>query len=156
MKSWLLERLLWIVAVGATALMVAQMLLASRASLLAETPLPAMRGVLMYDADQMRRAADSVAATDPFRLERRPSRQTLAAPTTAMPSDAMTSGLHLELSGVSGGPPWRAIVSGIPGHDGGVVVNAGDTLGGIRFRTIRRDTVIAQTKDSTITFTLKR
>ena len=156
MKSSLLERLLWTVSAGATALMIGQVLLGSRAALLAETPLPAMRGVLMYDPDQMRQAADSVASTDPFRLDRHPLRQTLATPAAASPSDAMISALHLELNGVSGGPPWRAIISGIPGHDGAVVVNAGDTVGGIKFRTIRRDTVIAQTKDSTITFTLKR
>ncbi|HVS59775.1 MAG TPA: hypothetical protein VHE82_03665 [Gemmatimonadaceae bacterium] len=156
MKPWMLERLLWTIALSAGATTGGQMLLSSKPSFLNEARLPSMTGVLMYDPAQLREAADSVVATDLFRLDRHPSRLGLGSPAIALPPVGIATPFRLELSGVSGGPPWRAIVSGIPGHDGGVVVKAGDTLGGIRVRTIRRDTMIVQMKDSTMTFILKR
>jgi hypothetical protein len=112
-----------------------------------------MRGVLMYDPGQLREAADSVAASDPFRLDRHPSAPPIDQPAIAA---ATAPSLQLELSGVMGGPPWRAILSGIPGREGGVVVRAGDTLGGIRIRTIKRDTVVIHAGDSTMTLILKK
>src|ERR1700693_2970374 len=141
MKPWMLERLLWTITVGAGAMTAGQVLLSSKPSSLSGSPLPSMRGVLMYDPGQLREAADSVASSDPFRLDRHPSAPPIDQPAIA----AVTApSFHLELSGVMGGPPWRAIVSGIPGREVGVVVRAGDTLGGIKIRTIRRDSVIIQ------------
>lgn len=156
MKPWMLERVLWAIALSAGVMTTGQMLLSSKPSLLSATRPPSMTGVMMYDPAQLRQAADTVAATDLFRLDRHPSRSTLGPPAIALPSAGIASPLHLELSGISGGPPWRAIVSGIPGHDGGMVVKAGDSLGGIRVRTIRRDTMIVQMNDSTMTFILKK
>jgi hypothetical protein len=155
MKPWILDRLLWIAALCAAMVTIGQVLVGSKPSHLGDKPLPAMRAVLMYNPGQIMEAADSVALTDPFRLDRHPSQATLAPATTISPS-AVSEPLHLALTGVSGGPPWHAIVSGIPGHDAGMVVNAGDTVGGIKVRAIRRDTVIVQTRDSTLTFTLIR
>lgn len=154
MKPWILDRVLWMAALGATALTIGQMLLGSKASRRSENPLPAMRAVLMYNPGVIIEAADSVASTDPFRLDRHPPRPPLG-PVTTSPS-VVSAPLHLALTGISGGPPWHAIVSGIPGHDGGVVVNTGDTLGGVRIGAIRRDTVIVQMGDSSLTFTLRR
>ena len=156
MKSWFLERGLWALAVAAIATMAGQALASSKPRAPGENPLPAMHGVLMYDASQLLDAADSITATDPFRLDRHPARPGDGRSPVGSPSPELAPVLRLQLSGVSGGPPWRAIMSGIPGRDGGVVVNTGDTLGGIKVRTIRRDTVIVQTKDSAITFTLSR
>ena len=153
MKPWMLERLLWTITVGAGATTAGQVLLSSKPSSLSGSPLPSMRGVLMYDPGQLREAADSVASSDPFRLDRHPSAPPIDQPAIA----AVTApSFHLELSGVMGGPPWRAIVSGIPGREVGVVVRAGDTLGGIKIRTIRRDSVIIQAGDSTMTLILKK
>jgi hypothetical protein len=153
MKPWMLERLLWVIAVGAAAMTAGQVLFGSQNSALSASPLPSMSGVLMFDPGRLREAADSVASSDPFRLDRHPS-----APPVEQPAIVASAPppLHLELSGVIGGPPWRAIVSGIPGREVGVVVRAGDTLGGIRIRNIRRDTVIIQAGESTMKFTLKR
>jgi hypothetical protein len=155
MKTWILDRLLWAAALGAALATIGQVLVAWKPSGVSEKPLPAMRAVLMYNPGELLEVADSVASTDPFRLDRHPSHSTLGPPTitASMPPSEQ---LHLALTGVSGGPPWHAIVSGIPGHDGGVLVNAGDTLGGIRVRAIRRDTVVVQTRDSTLTFALKK
>jgi hypothetical protein len=156
MKPWILDRLLWIAALGAVVMTIGQVALGSKPFRPNEKVLPAMAAVLTYNPRQLIEAADSVASTDPFRLDRHPSRATLdslSIPSASMP---VSDQLHLALTGVGGGPPWHAIVSGVAGHDGGVLVNAGDTLGGIRIRAIKRDTVILQTRDSTLTLTLKR
>jgi hypothetical protein len=155
MKPWILDRLLWMAALGATMLTIGQTVLGSKASRRSSNPLPAMRAVLMYNPGVIMETADSVASTDPFRLDRHPSSRPPLGPATTLPS-AVSAPLHLTLTGISGGPPWHAIVSGIPGHDGGVVVNTGDTLGGVRIGAIKRDTVIVQMGDSTLTFTLRR
>ena len=156
MKPWMLERVLWTIAVGAGAMTAGQVLLSSKPSSLAGSPLPSMRGVMMYDPAQLMNAAESVAASDPFRLDRRPSGPPLDQPAMALPVTVTAPPLQLELNGVIGGPPWRAIVSGIPGREAGVVVRAGDTLGGMRIRTIKRDIVVIQAGDSTMTLTLKK
>jgi hypothetical protein len=153
MKPWMLERLLWTVAIGAGVMTAGQVLLGSKPSSLSGSPLPSMRGVLMYDPARLREAADTVASSDPFRLDRHPSAPPIDQPAIA----AVTApAFHLELSGVIGGPPWRAIVSGIPGRDVGVVVRAGDTLGGMKIRSIKRDTVVIQATDSTMMLILKK
>jgi hypothetical protein len=156
MKPWILDRLLWIAAVGAVVMTIGQLALGSKPFRQNEKALPEMAAVLTYNPRQLIEAADSVASTDPFRLDRRPSHAPPGSPAIPSPSMPVSDQLHLALTGVSGGPPWHAIVSGAPGHDGGVVVKAGDTLGSIKVRTIRRDTVILQTSDSTLTLTLKR
>jgi hypothetical protein len=153
MKRWMLERLLWTVSVGAGAMTAGQVFLGSEPPSLRGSPLPSMRGVLMYDPAQLKEAADSVVSSDPFRLDRHPSAPPIDQPAIA----AVTApAFHLELSGVIGGPPWRAIVSGIPGRDVGVVVRAGDTLGGMRIRSIKRDTVVIRAADSTMTLILRK
>jgi hypothetical protein len=155
MKPRMLERLLWTITLTAAVMTIGQLLFRSRPSLFGATPLPSMTGVRMYDAAQLKEAADTVAATNPFRLDRRPASPVPDAPPMASPTPQLPQ-LQLELNGVGGGPPWYAIVSGIPGRDGGVVVRAGDTLGGISIRSIKRDTLIVQTRESTMTFILKR
>lgn len=156
MKRWILERVLWTIAGTAGVATVVLMVLNSRASSPGETPLPSMKGVQMYDAAQLLEAADHLSSTDSASLDREDSGLIPDAPMMAPRSEQVTPPFQLQLSGVSGGPPWRAIVSGIPGRDGGVVVSAGDTLGGIKVRAIKRDTLIVQTSDSTMTLTLRR
>jgi len=155
MKAWILDRLLWIAALGAMIVTIGQVALGSKPFRQNEKVLPAMAAVLTYNPRELIEAADTVASTDPFRLDRHPSHTPPGSPAIPSPSMPVSDQLRLALTGVSG-PPWHAIVSGVPGHDGGVVVKAGDTLGSIKIRTIRRDTVILQTSDSTLTLTLKR
>jgi hypothetical protein len=156
MNSWILDRFLWAVSVGAVAVTVGQIVVAPKSSPVNQRSIPEMRAVLTYNPRELLEAADSVASTDPFRLDRHPSQPALSPPTIASPSTNASEQLRMALTGISGGPPWRAIISGISGHEAGAVMKAGDTLGGIKVRTIRRDTVILQTRDSTLTLTLKR
>jgi len=62
----------------------------------------------------------------------------------------------LVLRGIVGGPPWDAIVEGIPNHDGAYVVRAGETVGALNVRSVRRDGVIIRGMDTTWTLRLAR
>lgn len=96
---------------------------------------------------------------DPFRVERRPAavayRPDLetAAPTQPVPRQPRPA---LALAGTVGGPPWSALVEGVPGRDGAVLVRAGDVLGLLTVRTVKRDTVIVQARDTTWRLSLKK
>lgn len=110
--------------------------------------------------------ADSLAAwmraavdRDPFRLLRHPSPiayQAVFDGVPASPAPPKPSHPALALAGIVGGPPWAALVEGIPGREGATVVRAGDTLGGLRIRAVGRDTVIVRGADTTWKLVLKR
>lgn len=109
--------------------------------------------LVMFDGDALDSAADRIAAHDPFRLERKPAAVAynpmptgIAAP-VAPPAPA----IRIVLQGTIGGPPWHAIISGVPGHAGTIVVSSGDTLGGVTIRRVKRDSVTVRVKDSTWT-----
>jgi hypothetical protein len=105
--------------------------------------------------DSLGTAAAFTADHNPFRLNRQPamagavSGSSVAAPPAPRPV--------LLLRGLVGASPaWQAILEGIPGRAGGVVVSKGDTVGGLRVRRITRDTVIVQGTDTTWKLTVKR
>jgi hypothetical protein len=54
------------------------------------------------------------------------------------------------------GPPWQAVVEGIPGREGGVVVREGEVLGELRVRSIKRDTVVVVGFDTTWALAVRR
>lgn len=111
-----------------------------------------------FDARVLSEAASAIPAADPFRLERRPA--AVAYGTEPSPPNAMTPSLPgrpmLSVSGIIGGPSWEAILDGIPGREGGVLVRAGQVIGELRIRTIRPDTVIVEGSDTTWILTLRR
>lgn len=86
------------------------------------------------DPQRLARERDRVVARDPFRLKRHasPLAFTIAAP--EQPMGAPMPGMRpakpaLVLRGLIGGPPWEAIVDGVPGRGRAIVVKAGDVLG---------------------------
>lgn len=108
-----------------------------------------------------RQAAEDRVATivdgDLFRSERRVPDSILAAPpaqVAARPPAAPKP--RLVLQGLVGGPPWDAIVQGLPGHDGSYVVRAGDSVGGLKIRSVRRDGATIRGMDTTWVLTLGR
>lgn len=111
--------------------------------------------VMTYDPSALTRAADSVIGTDLFRLERHPTQVAFGTPPVAGPSTVPPQHPQLAFGGIIGGPPWRAILSGVPNHDGSLVIAPGDTFGGLRVRAIRHDTVIVQGRDTMWTFTVR-
>ena len=108
-------------------------------------PLPAR----MLDETQLSNASDTVSVTDVFRIARQPSNLAFGAPPPSTVPVASPPRIPLRLSGIIGGPPWRAVLEGIPGHDGSVIVNVGDTLAGLKVRRIRHDTVVVVGPDTT-------
>lgn len=156
-----LERMLWISAVWVAAIG-AQHYASGRIGddyrLIASVRMALPPAVRMFARDTLRGAAARTTEHDPFRLERRPA--SVAFSTTplgpVLPQAPVGPTIHIALQGTIGGPPWQAILSGIPGHDGTTVVRSGDTLGGIAIRRVSRDSVVVRVKDSTWTVTLAR
>ena len=110
------------------------------------------------DPDSIARAAAYIVANNPFRLSRQPATvayspalEGLAPPPAVRPPRPA-----LVLRGIVGGPPWSAILEGIPGRDGSVMARRGDSLGTLIVRAVGRDTVIIKGADTTWRLTLKR
>lgn len=111
------------------------------------------------DVTAPRTASELIVGSDPFRLDRRPSpiayqRELTGAPQIAAPMISFRP--PLTVSGFIGGPPWEALVEGVPGKEGSTLVRAGDKLGDLRVRAVKRDTVIIQGPDTTWKLTLRR
>jgi hypothetical protein len=104
------------------------------------------------DPDSLLAAADRVVEADPFRLERRPADVPFGAPaaSTISPAPAPSAAKpNLLLSGIVGGPPWVALLDGVPGHEGSVMLRVGDTLGGITVRAVTASTATISGFDTT-------
>lgn len=114
------------------------------------------------DTATLASAAGAVVANDVFRLDRKPSSvafQRVVAgiePVPLPPVAAAPPRPMLVLSGIVGGPPWEALLDGVPGREGSVLVRAGDVLGSLTIRSIGRDTLIVRGTDTTWVLTLKR
>jgi hypothetical protein len=102
-------------------------------------------------------ALDLVVARDPFRMLRHPS--PIAFGAEALPQTQPTPPRQLPpltLAGIVGGPPWRAVLEGVPGRDAPVVVQRGDSVAGVRVRMVERDYVIVAGMDTVWRLALKR
>jgi len=109
--------------------------------------------VSMFDAEQLSAFTQQTVAHDPFRLDRRPTDMAAAATSTA-PQAPVQRG-DLKVKGIVGGPPWQAVLAGVPGHEGMVVVHAGDTIAGLRVRRVFDTGVILAGPDSLISLTIQ-
>jgi hypothetical protein len=116
-------------------------------------PVLAMTFAQLPDTNQLQRSARVVIASDPFRITREPSplpfrpfgdRVAQSQPVPPSPPKPM-----LLLRGIVGGPPWEALIEGLPGKNGTVVVRSGEKLGDLVIRTIKKDTVVVQGMDTT-------
>jgi hypothetical protein len=113
--------------------------------------------VLVPRSDALVAASEALVARDPFRLERKPSDVAYSpALEGAPPPPPRPPRPALALAGIVGGPPWEALLEGIPGREGSTLVRRGDTLGGLRVRSITKDTVRIIGMDTTWTLTVRR
>lgn len=106
--------------------------------------------------------ADATIDADPFRLSNEApsvrytnggsSPQGAAAP-PARPKPARP---QLVLRGVLGGPPWTAIIDGLPGANAPTVVRVGDRASGLTVREIRFSAVVVAGTDTTWRLLLSR
>lgn len=116
------------------------------------TPSP----VLVPRSDALVAASESLVAGDPFRLERKPSGVPYSPAMEAAPPPSRPPRPALGVAGIVGGPPWEALLEGIPGREGTTLVRRGDTLSGLRVRSITKDTVRITGMDTTWTLTVRR
>lgn len=110
-------------------------------------------------------ASDSLAVLtsrivdgDPFRLDRKPAAVAYGATPDSLANRATTPAAPrppLVLVGIVG-PPWRALVDGVPGHDGSVVLRAGQTIAGLRVRDVTGATATISAVDTTWHLAVKR
>jgi hypothetical protein len=110
--------------------------------------------------DSLEKMAAHIAAHDPFRLDHHPAsvpyRPGLDGVAAVAPLPPKPTKPHLAVAGILGGPPWTALLDSVPGRDGSVLVRKGDTLGGLRIRSVGRDTVIVQGIDTLWNLVIKR
>jgi hypothetical protein len=114
----------------------------------AEPPAPRTFG-----AESLTTAARRVVVRDPFRLDRRPAAVAyrpelegvpLPPPPPRAPRPALAVG------GILGRPgSWAALLAGVPGREGSVLVRPGDVLGELVVRSVGPDTVVVRGADTT-------
>ena len=122
-------------------------------------PQPRHRAVAAPPARAEAYASESSAALavarDLFRADRRPATpyepgRVLSPPSTASPKPVLV------LTGVVWGGLPEAVIEGIPGRDGPVVMRVGDAVGGITVRRIDAARVVMAGLDTTWTLTVRK
>lgn len=113
---------------------------------------PSAPTVATSDSARVRRSAQLVITSDPFRIGREPSplrfephRGPVALAAAPLPSSPKPM---LLVRGIVG-PPWAAVLEGLPGRNGPAVVRAGDKFGELAIRVVMKDTVLVQGLDTT-------
>ena len=91
--------------------------------------------------------AKGIAGRNPFRLDRRAAPPPGTAALAGHPAPVNPSP-PLWVSGMVG-PPWKAVLEGVPGREFGVLVKAGDRIGDLRIRSIDGRAVIVSSPDTT-------
>jgi hypothetical protein len=104
-------------------------------------------------AESLLAEAEEVAVrNDPFRLSNLPPDVRFD------PRDEGASGSRmvafvplrpsLSLKGIMGGPPWQALIDGVPGQQPGVLVREGERFDKLMVRAVTRDSVVIQGPDT--------
>lgn len=151
-----IERLLWILAGVAAVFGWARWRRA-------DAPPPAARAAVFSPApaiagpepgDVLAGAVQVIAANNVFRLDRSPAPLAFSAQPAGYaggappPPPPPKFRPPLAVSGIVG-PPWQAFLEGVPERSGSVVVQQGDTVAGLRVRSIGPDLVVVQGADTT-------
>jgi hypothetical protein len=112
------------------------------------------------DSALLQQAADSLRQRNPFRLDRMPTARPFGTPepTEAPPVPVVAEVQRPVASvvGIVGGPPWKALIEGLPGQETGALLAAGEEWNGFLVKWIRRDSVMLVTPDTTLILILKQ
>jgi hypothetical protein len=136
------HRALRFAVAGATLLLVAKGALRYRHAIAQQanvSHLPASHG-RGWSVDSLNAAAAVAARSQAFGAARPQVPRTQRA--DARPTPPVPSGPMPVLQGVLGGPPWSAIVAGLPSMPSPVVLRPGDTVAGFIVGRMTRDTVV--------------
>lgn len=126
-------------------------------------------GVFAAAASKANPALDSILAdaeeltvsNDPFRLSNEASntrfdpRNENGVSTPSAPPPALLRPM-MTLKAIIGGPPWQAVVDGIPGQPPGTIVQAGARFDKLVARAVTRDSVIIQGPDTSWVLSFRR
>ncbi len=109
--------------------------------------------IAMPAASSLAVVTATIALSDPFRLDHRPSAVAFKPGAEVSPVASAPLG-RIIAKGVVGGPPWQAVLDSVPGRNDNVVARVGDTLRQgpipIVVRSIRADMIILAVGDSTM------
>lgn len=112
--------------------------------------------------DRLAAAGRALTGGNPFRLDGVPAPIGFNQPAGMMPGmpgpyvPPPPPRPPLAVTGIVG-PPWQAVLEGVPGREGtGVVVRRGDVLGDLRIRDVTRTTVVVSAPDTTWRLTVRR
>jgi hypothetical protein len=159
MRGALMERALWGATVFTAAATVFALRTERRPTPPSPSPLPqAAAAPRRFNADSIARATDYAVANDPFRLSRRPATVAYAPALEGLapPPVVRQPRPNFVLRGIVGGPPWSAIVDGVPGREGSVLLRRGDSVAAFVVRVVGRESVIIKGADTTWQLTVKR
>ena len=113
--------------------------------------------------DRLAAAGQTVTGGNPFRLDRAPAPIGFNQPALPGMPGMMPPPMYeppppprpaLFVSGIVG-PPWQALLEGVPGREGAVVVKRGDVLGDLRVRDITERVVVVASPDTTWRLTVR-
>jgi hypothetical protein len=111
-------------------------------------------------ADSLAAGSSIIVERDLFRLDRRPSAIPYAPGVADAPPRPRPPKPALVVTGIVGGPPWEALLEGIPGRAEAAVVRRGDVFGDstarLTIKRVGRDTVIVVGMDTTWALTVRR
>lgn len=117
----------------------------------ASSPTSVADAVVLFDSTSLASAADTVIDNDPFRLDRAPADIGFGQDAVTAPQSPPLQFRQPppRLTAVLGGPPWRAVLEGVPGREGSVVVSPGDRVGPFAVLTISRTLLKLKEADTT-------
>ena len=112
--------------------------------------------VIRTDPDTLDAWESEIVDGDLFRASRAPSPVAFGSTTEgATPQAPRPLRPLLSVTGIIG-PPWEAVIEGVPGKEAGVVVRRGDRHGELHVQSVRRDSVVIQGADTTWRLTMRR
>jgi hypothetical protein len=110
---------------------------------------------ITFDGELLADAAERAADRNLFRDDRGRT-EVAESPEPVTPSKPAIAIPALTLRGIVGGPPWNAIIDGLPGRPSGTVVRDGESVAGFSFHVTARDAVLIRGADTSWILTFRR
>lgn len=107
-------------------------------------------------------AEDLIVTNDPFRLANAPASVRYepddegASGTGVMSASPPPVRPNMILKAIVGGPPWLAVIDGLPGQPPNTVVRSGSAYDKLIARAVTRDSVVIQGPDTTWVLSFRR
>ena len=109
--------------------------------------------------DSLASAEASIASNDPFRVANSPSAVRYDPAREGVQSNGSAPLVLVRpsfvLRAIVGGPPWQAVIDGIPGQPAGTIVRTGTTFDKLTVGPITRDSVIIKGLDTVWTLSFR-